>query len=167
METIHWARVDTVCVLTGNTVLSNYKGHGSHLINSIWSHSAVRSFSCLSINCFNTGKDSLTMIFTERIRDKQLISEIRSVEHGTSLFVLFNDGDERHIPAKALREAAMDATSRREKLLTGQVTADDTVRITALNPMGSTGINIQFSDGHLRAIYPYAYIEKLLTTSDN
>ena len=38
--------------------------------------------------------------------------------------------------------------------------------ITKLSGMGSTGINIHFSDGHEKAIYPFPYLEKLALGSD-
>lgn len=96
-----------------------------------------------------------------------MISEIRVINNGASLFVRFKDGKENSVPATTLRESAMDAHSRRERLQNGAIKVDESIRITALNQMGSTGLNIQFSDGHSKAIYPLRYIQQILTRSGN
>ena len=38
----------------------------------------------------------------------------------------------------------------------------DEVTILAVDPMGHYGINIAFSDGHARGIYPWSYLAELL-----
>jgi DUF971 family protein len=38
----------------------------------------------------------------------------------------------------------------------------DGVAIERVSPIGSYGINIGFSDGHARGIYPWAYLSQLL-----
>src|SRR5262245_18967365 len=38
----------------------------------------------------------------------------------------------------------------------------DGIVIEHVSPMGSYGINIGFSDGHARGIYPWAYLSQLL-----
>jgi DUF971 family protein len=36
------------------------------------------------------------------------------------------------------------------------------VTIQSLSPMGQYGLNIGFSDGHGRGIYPWSYLDELL-----
>jgi DUF971 family protein len=38
----------------------------------------------------------------------------------------------------------------------------DDIAIERVSPIGSYGINIGFSDGHARGIYPWAYLSQLL-----
>lgn len=38
----------------------------------------------------------------------------------------------------------------------------DGIAIERVSPIGSYGLNIGFSDGHARGIYPWAYLSKLL-----
>jgi DUF971 family protein len=38
----------------------------------------------------------------------------------------------------------------------------DGIAIERVSPIGSYGINIGFSDGHARGIYPWAYLSQLL-----
>lgn len=40
------------------------------------------------------------------------------------------------------------------------VTAPD-IRLTGIVPVGSYGVQLIFSDGHLRGIYPWTYLEHL------
>jgi len=54
-----------------------------------------------------------------------------------------------------------DAASRREKIDTGAVAVPADLTITGLMQVGSTGVNVHFSDGHDRAIYPFAYLREL------
>lgn len=41
------------------------------------------------------------------------------------------------------------------------VAADDGPRITEIHPVGSYAIQLVFSDGHRRGIYPWAYLRAL------
>jgi DUF971 family protein len=38
----------------------------------------------------------------------------------------------------------------------------DGIAIERVSPIGSYGINIGFSDGHARGVYPWAYLSQLL-----
>lgn len=86
---------------------------------------------------------------------------------GGALQITSEGGCEYEIDALTLRCAAMDAVSKRERIDNGFVSVTGPVRITAINPVGTTGVNIQFSDGHQRAIYPYPYLSKLALSADN
>lgn len=95
-----------------------------------------------------------------------MISEIGVSAHGEALLLTRDDGLQSKIDAASLRRSAMDALTRRERLQTGTVHVSDGIRITQLTAMGSTGFNIQFSDGHDKAIFPVRYLEKLVLDSD-
>lgn len=95
-----------------------------------------------------------------------MISEIGVSAEGDALLLTLRDGLQSKIDAANLRRSAMDALTRRERLRTGTVHVANGIRITHLTAMGSTGFNIQFSDGHVKAIYPVSYLEKLALDSD-
>lgn len=61
---------------------------------------------------------------------------------------------------------AKDAASVRELYDNNMIRVDPTITITAMEMVGSTGINIQFSDGHDRAIYPIPYLKELCAAHD-
>ncbi|MBX2837813.1 MAG: DUF971 domain-containing protein [Gammaproteobacteria bacterium] len=86
--------------------------------------------------------------------------------NGASIHISSHTGNESVITAAELREAAMDAGSKRERIDKGFIEVSENIRITEINRVGSTGVNIHFSDGHRRAIYPYAYLSNLASLSD-
>ncbi|MEM8555398.1 MAG: gamma-butyrobetaine hydroxylase-like domain-containing protein [Pseudomonadota bacterium] len=77
------------------------------------------------------------------------------------LMVTWDNGQQSVLPARLLRQEARDADSLRERIENGAVTVAPGVRITGLFEVGGYGVNIHFSDGHDRAIYPYTYIRDL------
>jgi len=96
-----------------------------------------------------------------------MIKEIGVSKQGEALLVTLPGGVQSKIKAASLRKSAMDAVTKRERIDSGTVNVADGIRITKLNAMGSTGINIHFSDGHEKAIYPYPFLKKLALDSDN
>lgn len=71
------------------------------------------------------------------------------------------DGRCDRIPATTLRGAARDATSLRERIDTGHISIAEGLTVTGCDPVGAYGVNIRFSDGHDRAIYPFVYLREL------
>lgn len=73
----------------------------------------------------------------------------------------WNTGDATTLSAQTLRRAARDAGSVRARVdgTVPEIAPD--LHITAMQQVGSVGVNIQFSDGHDRAIYPFAYLRSL------
>ena len=82
-------------------------------------------------------------------------------EQGTAL-LLIGEGAPRALPASRLRAACRCAHCVRARLdgLFPQEFSD--IAIVRVSPMGHYGINIAFSDGHGRGIYPWAYLLELL-----
>ena len=82
-------------------------------------------------------------------------------EHGGAL-LLIGGGAPRTLAAPRLRAACRCAhcmRARHDGLFPSHF---DGVTIERLSPMGNYGINIAFSDGHERGIYPWAYLSELL-----
>jgi len=78
-----------------------------------------------------------------------------------NLIVEWEDGATSELPAVTLRREARDAFSRREKLDYGEIAVRPDLTITNLVQVGPAGVNVHFSDGHARAIYPFVYLREL------
>jgi DUF971 family protein len=89
--------------------------------------------------------------------------ELCVTDDGTALDVHWPDTVAR-IPAARLRAMARDAQSRRQQIETGTIRIAPGLRITALQPVGAMGVNVCFSDGHDRAIYPWPYLREIALT---
>ncbi|MEL6169747.1 MAG: DUF971 domain-containing protein [Pseudomonadota bacterium] len=76
------------------------------------------------------------------------------------LNVKWDSGEETVLSAAYLRREAKDAWSIRERLDHGEVAVLPGIRITNLTQIGN-GINVHFSDGHEKAIYPFPYLREL------
>ncbi|PWR04160.1 DUF971 domain-containing protein [Meridianimarinicoccus roseus] len=83
-----------------------------------------------------------------------------------TLIIDWDSGETTQLSAALLRREARDAGSIRQRVDFGSVRVDDDIAITALAPVGSVGVNIHFSDGHDRAIYPFAYLLELSERGD-
>jgi DUF971 family protein len=77
-----------------------------------------------------------------------------------SLNLRWPDGLAADLSASALRDAARDAQSVRARR-EGAPAAPADLTIEAAHPVGALGLNLWFSDGAQRAIYPWAYLRKL------
>lgn len=83
------------------------------------------------------------------------------------LLLTYTDGRHVALSARVLRSKAMDAESQRMRLDHGEIAFDQDIKITTIKQIGSTGINVVFSDGHKRAIYPFSYLKQLSEFSDS
>ena len=75
--------------------------------------------------------------------------------------IVWPDGRTDRIPAQLLRRAARDATSLRERYDTGKIRVAKGIEVVGCDPVGAYGVNIKFSDGHERAIYPFTYLREI------
>jgi len=83
-----------------------------------------------------------------------------------ALELTWESGAISELPAEYLRKEAMDAWSRRERIDHGEVKVAPGIRITGCYPIGAQGVNLHFSDGHDKAIYPYPYLRELSDAND-
>ena len=86
---------------------------------------------------------------------------ITTADNGNALRMMFEDS-ERWIPAARLRIACRCAHCTRARIDGNFPGSFDGVTIQTLSPMGHYGVNIGFSDGHGRGIYPWSYLAELL-----
>lgn len=89
----------------------------------------------------------------------------RIVVHASSgrLGLAWADGQARELSALALRRACRCAhcESRRRKGLEVAAGTPGDIAIVGVVPQGSTGVQLQFSDGHERGIYPWHWLREL------
>lgn len=99
--------------------------------------------------------------------DNQLLQEIVLRGEGACLELAWQDGTRTPLAASRLRAACRCAECtalRRRSDADPQAAAD--LGITGIEPIGSDAINIHFSDGHRRGIYPFAYLRELADDGD-
>jgi len=89
-----------------------------------------------------------------------MIDSLVASEDAQHLRVTWETGEESTLSAEVLRREAKDAWSIRERLDHGEVAVAPGIKITELMQMGY-GVNVHFSDGHDRAIYPFPYLREL------
>lgn len=90
------------------------------------------------------------MLESVKIRDQQTLLELKWL-----------DGALGEISAIKLRNNAMDAVALRARYDGKELKPNDNLQIIAVNPIGHSAFNIQFSDGHIRAIYPFKFLKEL------
>lgn len=87
--------------------------------------------------------------------------EIRVGNNGAVLTLTWADGSAVTLPASVLRENSRSAVSKKLRLSSLNVPTPSDVTIKALQPIGSYAINITFSDGYDRGIYPWTFLQQL------
>jgi DUF971 family protein len=80
---------------------------------------------------------------------------------GRSALVLVFASGNFAIAASRLRAACRCADCRRERIDRGAVRDSDGVAIAEVHLVGDHALNITFSDGHDRGIYPWSYLREL------
>jgi len=96
-----------------------------------------------------------------------MIDTLTASEDAQALHILWSTGDETKLPAAYLRREARDAWTIRQKLDFGDVAVNEDIAITAMHQVGPAGVNVHFSDGHEKAIYPFDYLRELSDRFDN
>lgn len=82
-------------------------------------------------------------------------------DEGRMLHIHTREGEVRSLAAELLWRQCPSAAGRRRRIdgTDGLVPAN--LSITAVTPVGRYGVNIAFSDGHDRGIYPWGYLSAL------
>ena len=83
------------------------------------------------------------------------------VEAGRAL-LMERAGRARRLGAEQLRAACRCAGCTAARRLGGPVAAAAGIRINAALPVGGYGLNIGFSDGHARGLFPFTYLDELV-----
>lgn len=90
-----------------------------------------------------------------------MIDSLAATEDQQHLQIHWDSGEVSTLSAEDLRREARDAWSIRERLDHDEVKVAPGLTITGLTQVGPAGVNVHFSDGHERAIYPFAYLREL------
>ena len=77
------------------------------------------------------------------------------------LHVKLDTGAEFNLPAEGLRAACRCAHCRRAQIDGVFPGEFPLVTIAAVAPIGHYAVNLEFSDGHARGIYPWSYLAEL------
>lgn len=96
-----------------------------------------------------------------------MIASLTASPDAETLQIGWETGEFSALPAAFLRRNAQDAWSKRERLDKGEIEVVSGIVITEIHSVGSYGVNVQFSDGHEKAIYPFVYLRKLSDRFDN
>lgn len=87
--------------------------------------------------------------------------EVRVVEDGRRMRLIWSDGSTDDLTARELRLHSRDARSQRDHLDGGGDPADDDISIVEVMPIGRYAVNLRFSDGFDRGIYPWTFLRKI------
>ena len=71
------------------------------------------------------------------------------------------DGREARVTHARLRAVCPCSGCRALRRNVGEVAVDAMVRLADIEPVGAYGLNLTFSDGHRRGIYPFAMLAQL------
>lgn len=87
--------------------------------------------------------------------------ELRLTNAGKRLEVVWRDDRTSGLSARRLRAACRCAACVRARADGAPIPSDDSVAITAIEPVGGYAVNLGFSDGHARGIFPWVYLREL------
>ncbi|MEP3639921.1 MAG: DUF971 domain-containing protein [Paracoccaceae bacterium] len=90
-----------------------------------------------------------------------MIDRLSATPDNRHLIVEWEEGGATQLSAAVLRQQARDAHSRRTIIDQGEIAIAPDLTITGLAQVGVSGLNVTFSDGHDRAIYPFVYLREL------
>ena len=96
-----------------------------------------------------------------------MIDSLDASDDAQHLTVTWEDGATSTLSASVLRREAQDAWTKRERIDHGAVQVAPGLRITGLHAVGAYAVNVHFSDGHDKAIYPFVYLRDLSDRFDN
>ena len=90
---------------------------------------------------------------------------VLKVDH-KRLELAWRDGKAAEVSAESLRAACRCAWCTRARIDGTFAASFETITIDRLAPVGDYAINIAFSDGHARGIYPWAYLHRIAVTHE-
>jgi DUF971 family protein len=83
-------------------------------------------------------------------------------ENTRLLSICWEDGTQSEFSHGLLRSRCKCAFCQKQFRVHGAYPdTDNSIRITLINPISDTGLNLVFSDGHGRGIYPWTYLQQI------
>ncbi|CAO4178018.1 gamma-butyrobetaine hydroxylase-like domain-containing protein [Methylorubrum populi] len=80
---------------------------------------------------------------------------------GRDLRLTWATGEEAVLPAETLRLRCRCAWCTRDRIEGRFPSAFPAVAVTKIDPLGGYAVNLGFSDGHARGIFPWVYLRDL------
>ncbi len=91
-------------------------------------------------------------------------TDITDHRHSGVLEITWTDGKSSRLGHALLREQCRCAACEQQRRQgQGNPPASPGLRLETIEPVGEHGLNLGFSDGHDRGIYPWAYLRQLGT----
>jgi DUF971 family protein len=90
--------------------------------------------------------------------------ELRRHADGSRLVAVWPDGTETALTARTLRAACRCAHCTARRVRGESPSIIEPIAITTLAPIGDYAVNLVFSDGHTRGIFPWAMLRALGVT---
>jgi DUF971 family protein len=88
-------------------------------------------------------------------------TELRVIAEGRALLVGWEDGGWSRCDALRLREGSHAAIAIRASIDGTTARRSEEIRVTGLTLVGLYGVQLTFSDGHDRGIYPWTLLRNL------
>jgi DUF971 family protein len=92
--------------------------------------------------------------------------ELWRLADGSALSVTWDNGEVSRLDASVLRRNSRSASARRALLDREQPPVSEDIRLTDLRLVGAYGVQLIFSDGHDRGIYPWSYLRQLADAAE-
>jgi DUF971 family protein len=87
--------------------------------------------------------------------------ELKLLEGGRVLSVVWDDGQMSRVGADVLRRHSRSASARRAEIDGEAPRVANDVRLIDIRLVGAYAVQLVFSDGHDRGIYPWVYLREL------
>ena len=88
-------------------------------------------------------------------------TEIVLARDKSKIMISWPDGDKAELSAPLLRQRCNSARSKRARIDCAEEPITELLTISEIRSVGLYAINIVFSDGHDRGIYPWSYLREL------
>ena len=88
---------------------------------------------------------------------------VNIADDGNSLDIEWQSGDRNLLDARQLWRDCPSAHARRRRMDRPDLRPDSNLRIVSVAPIGLYAINIEFSDGHARGIFPWPLLRQFAT----
>lgn len=95
-----------------------------------------------------------------------MIQPTAIIDHRLSRILQIDWADDTHsfLPHALLRASCRCAQCEQLRRHGQLLETDPTIELVMLNPVGEHGLNLRFSDGHDRGIYPWSFLRGLATS---
>ena len=92
--------------------------------------------------------------------------ELQSLESGRVLSIRWDDGKVSRFGAALLRRNSRSASVRRAEMDGDGSRVGEDIRLSDIRLVGAYGVQLVFSDGHDRGIYPWIYLRQLADAAE-